>query len=314
MFPRLKERERNLGTNLSGGEQQMLAIGRALMTNPLLLILDEATEGLAPLIRAEIWRCLERLKDAGLSILVIDKDVGPLLNLADRHYMLEKGRVVWQGRSDELRAQPEVLHRYRGRLRGARHDSRSRGHPHRTRPAGRLRRGHPARPDDRDQPAQGFKGWKVNKGVESPERYLLMIFWDTLEDHTVAFRGGPLFAEWRAIVGPFFAAPPVVEHFTLLGKSRLSMSRDAALPAARRAFRQRRLRARPGTARRHPQREPGPGRRPRRCAPTSSRRDEPHRSARWASTAGVFDNPLQGTGCGPFLIATRHEDAACPPC
>jgi heme-degrading monooxygenase HmoA len=67
--------------------------------------------------------------------------------------------------------------------------------------------------------ARGFKGWKVNKGVESPERYLLMIFWDTLEDHTVAFRGGPLFAEWRAIVGPFFAAPPVVEHFTLLGKS-----------------------------------------------------------------------------------------------
>lgn len=67
--------------------------------------------------------------------------------------------------------------------------------------------------------AQGFKGWKVNKGVESPERYLLMIFWDTLEDHTVAFRGGPLFAEWRAIVGPFFAAPPVVEHFSLLGNS-----------------------------------------------------------------------------------------------
>jgi len=67
--------------------------------------------------------------------------------------------------------------------------------------------------------ARGFKGWKVNKGVESPERYLLMIFWDTLEDHTVAFRGGPLFAEWRAIVGPFFASPPVVEHFTLLGKS-----------------------------------------------------------------------------------------------
>jgi heme-degrading monooxygenase HmoA len=67
--------------------------------------------------------------------------------------------------------------------------------------------------------AQGFKGWKVNKGVESPERYVLMIFWETLEDHTVAFRGGPLFAQWRAIVGPFFAAPPVVEHFTLLGKS-----------------------------------------------------------------------------------------------
>ena len=67
--------------------------------------------------------------------------------------------------------------------------------------------------------AKGFKGWKVNKGIESPERYLLQIFWETLEDHTVAFRGGPLFAEWRAIVGPFFAAPPVVEHFTLLGKS-----------------------------------------------------------------------------------------------
>jgi heme-degrading monooxygenase HmoA len=67
--------------------------------------------------------------------------------------------------------------------------------------------------------AKGFQGWKVNKGLESPERYLLMIFWDTLEDHTVAFRGGPLFAEWRAIVGPFFASPPVVEHFTLLGKS-----------------------------------------------------------------------------------------------
>ena len=67
--------------------------------------------------------------------------------------------------------------------------------------------------------AKGFKGWKVNKGVESPERYMLMVFWETLEDHTVAFRGGPLFAEWRAIVGPFFASAPVVEHFTLLGKS-----------------------------------------------------------------------------------------------
>ena len=67
--------------------------------------------------------------------------------------------------------------------------------------------------------AKGFRGWKVNKGVESPERYMLMIFWDTLEDHTVAFRGGPLFAQWRAIVGPFFAQPPQVEHFTLLGKS-----------------------------------------------------------------------------------------------
>jgi branched-chain amino acid transport system ATP-binding protein len=114
MFPRLKERERNLGANLSGGEQQMLAIGRALMTNPKLLILDEATEGLAPLIRAEIWACLSRLRDTGLAMIVIDKNIGPLLNLADRHYILEKGRVVWQGRSDELRAQPEVLHRYVG--------------------------------------------------------------------------------------------------------------------------------------------------------------------------------------------------------
>jgi branched-chain amino acid transport system ATP-binding protein len=114
MFPRLKERERNLGANLSGGEQQMLAIGRALMTNPLLLILDEATEGLAPLIRAEIWSSLSRLRNTGLSMIVIDKHIGPLLNLADRHYILEKGRVVWQGGSDQLRAQPEVLHRYLG--------------------------------------------------------------------------------------------------------------------------------------------------------------------------------------------------------
>jgi branched-chain amino acid transport system ATP-binding protein len=114
MFPRLRERERNLGANLSGGEQQMLAIGRALMTNPLLLILDEATEGLAPIIRAEIWACLGRLRDTGLSMIVIDKNIGPLLGLADRHYILEKGRVVWQGNSDTLRAQPEVMHRYLG--------------------------------------------------------------------------------------------------------------------------------------------------------------------------------------------------------
>ena len=112
MFPRLKERERNLGANLSGGEQQMLAIGRALMTNPKLLILDEATEGLAPLVRLDIWRCLERLKGTGLAMVVIDKNIGPLLALADRHYIVEKGRVVWQGGSAELRAQPDVLHRY----------------------------------------------------------------------------------------------------------------------------------------------------------------------------------------------------------
>jgi branched-chain amino acid transport system ATP-binding protein len=114
MFPRLQERERNLGSNLSGGEQQMLAIGRALMTNPKLLILDEATEGLAPLIRTEIWACLARLKASGLAMIVIDKNIGPLMRLADRHYILEKGRVVWHGDSAELRAQPEVLHQYVG--------------------------------------------------------------------------------------------------------------------------------------------------------------------------------------------------------
>jgi branched-chain amino acid transport system ATP-binding protein len=114
MFPRLKERERNLGANLSGGEQQMLAIGRALMTNPLLLILDEATEGLAPLIRAEIWACLQRLKTAGLALIVIDKNIGPLLRLADRHYVFEKGHVVWSGSSADLRAAPAVLSEYMG--------------------------------------------------------------------------------------------------------------------------------------------------------------------------------------------------------
>ena len=114
MFPRLQERERNLGANLSGGEQQMLAIGRALMTNPKLLILDEATEGLAPLVRAEIWSCLERIKGQGLALIVIDKNIGPLLRLADRHYVLEKGRGVWQGNSPELRENPQVLHEYLG--------------------------------------------------------------------------------------------------------------------------------------------------------------------------------------------------------
>ena len=113
-FPRLKERERNLGSNLSGGEQQMLAIGRALMTNPRLLILDEATEGLAPLIRGEIWNCLARLKAEGLSLIVIDKNIAPLLRLADRHCIVEKGRVVWSGTSEALRAKPELLHEYVG--------------------------------------------------------------------------------------------------------------------------------------------------------------------------------------------------------
>ncbi|WP_158809036.1 ABC transporter ATP-binding protein [Beijerinckia sp. L45] len=102
LFPRLKERRGNLGTQLSGGEQQMLAIGRALMTNPKLLILDEATEGLAPLIRAEIWACLKALKNEGLAILVIDKNVEALAAFADRHVVIEKGRTVWQGTSAAL--------------------------------------------------------------------------------------------------------------------------------------------------------------------------------------------------------------------
>jgi len=102
VFPRLKERECNLGANLSGGEQQMLAIGRALMTNPLLLILDEATEGLAPLIRKEIWHCLDGLKQTGLSMLVIDKNLKALCQIADHHYVLEKGHVAWQGSTSAL--------------------------------------------------------------------------------------------------------------------------------------------------------------------------------------------------------------------
>ena len=114
LFPRLKERERNLGANLSGGEQQMLAVGRALMTNPRLLILDEATEGLAPLIRQEIWDCLGRLKALGQTVIVIDKNIGSLMKLADAHHIVEKGRIVWSGSSASLRAQPELLHRYVG--------------------------------------------------------------------------------------------------------------------------------------------------------------------------------------------------------
>jgi len=114
LFPRLAERTTSMGNQLSGGEQQMLAVGRALMTNPRLLILDEATEGLAPLIRAEIWRCLARLKDTGLSILVIDKNVGALMRVADRHFLIERGCVVWQGSSAELAAATDVQHRYLG--------------------------------------------------------------------------------------------------------------------------------------------------------------------------------------------------------
>jgi branched-chain amino acid transport system ATP-binding protein len=114
LFPRLSERDTSMGNQLSGGEQQMLAIGRALMTNPRLLILDEATEGLAPLIRAEIWRCLERLKEGGLSILVIDKNVGALIRVADRHFLIERGKVVWSGDSQQLAVAPDVQHRYLG--------------------------------------------------------------------------------------------------------------------------------------------------------------------------------------------------------
>jgi branched-chain amino acid transport system ATP-binding protein len=114
LLPRLAERATNLGSQLSGGEQQMLAIGRALMTNPRLLILDEATEGLAPLVRAEIWRCLAALKDEGLTLIVIDKNIGPLARIADRHYIVEKGRIAWSGNSDELTASPDILHRYVG--------------------------------------------------------------------------------------------------------------------------------------------------------------------------------------------------------
>jgi len=114
LFGHLRERKNNYGDQLSGGEQQMLAIGRALMTNPRLLILDEATEGLAPRIRAEIYRSIERLKAEGLSILVIDKDVRALTRVADRHYVLEKGRVVWSGTSSELSASPDTQHRYLG--------------------------------------------------------------------------------------------------------------------------------------------------------------------------------------------------------
>ena len=112
VFPRLKERQHHLGSQLSGGEQQMLAIGRALSTNPRLLILDEATEGLAPVIREEIWRCLAALKAAGQTILVVDKYVHRLMDLADRHLILERGRMVWEGDSAALNADRRLWERY----------------------------------------------------------------------------------------------------------------------------------------------------------------------------------------------------------
>ena len=114
MFPRLRDRAGNMGNQLSGGEQQMLAIGRALVTNPRLLVLDEATEGLAPLVREEIWRCLARLRQEGQTILVIDKYVERLIKFADRHVILERGRVVWQGSSAALNADRALWTRYLG--------------------------------------------------------------------------------------------------------------------------------------------------------------------------------------------------------
>lgn len=114
MFPTLEQRLDFMGTLLSGGEQQMLAIGRALMTNPRLLILDDATEGLAPLVRDEIWRCLRKIKSSGLSILIVDKNISDLLAFADRHYVLEKGSLAWRGSSDELAADEALQHRYLG--------------------------------------------------------------------------------------------------------------------------------------------------------------------------------------------------------
>lgn len=114
LFPILAERQNHLGSQLSGGEQQMVSVGRALMTNPHLLILDEATEGLAPLVRVEIWRCLQELKNRGQSILVIDKSVDTLTNIADRHYIMEKGQLVWHGTSRQLTEDPSLRHRYLG--------------------------------------------------------------------------------------------------------------------------------------------------------------------------------------------------------
>ncbi|WP_323018807.1 ABC transporter ATP-binding protein [Castellaniella sp.] len=114
LFPRLQERAGNFGNQLSGGEQQMLAISRALMTNPELLILDEATEGLSPLVRQEIWAALALLRREGMAILVIDKNLAPLLQLADHHYIVEKGRIVWDGHSDALKADADARQRYLG--------------------------------------------------------------------------------------------------------------------------------------------------------------------------------------------------------
>jgi branched-chain amino acid transport system ATP-binding protein len=114
LFPPLRDRLHSAGNLLSGGEQQMLAIGRALMTNPKLLILDEATEGLAPLVRREIWQVIHRIKASGVSILIVDKNVDALTRIASRHYILERGRLVWTGTSDELRGDATLKQRYLG--------------------------------------------------------------------------------------------------------------------------------------------------------------------------------------------------------
>jgi len=114
LFPELATRATSMGNLLSGGEQQMLAVGRALMTNPKLLILDEATEGLAPLIRDKIWAALDQIRQSGVSILVIDKNLNDLMKLANRHFIVEKGRVVWAGSSEELKAHEDIQQRYLG--------------------------------------------------------------------------------------------------------------------------------------------------------------------------------------------------------
>jgi branched-chain amino acid transport system ATP-binding protein len=114
LFPRLAERSGNLGLQLSGGEQQMLSIGRALMTNPTLLLLDEATEGLAPLVRKEIWAVVRAVKAAGVATLVVDKDIRALATVTDRSIVLAKGRVVFEGKTADLAARPELLNRYLG--------------------------------------------------------------------------------------------------------------------------------------------------------------------------------------------------------
>jgi branched-chain amino acid transport system ATP-binding protein len=114
IFPKLADRLDNYGNQLSGGEQQMLAVGRALMINPRLLVLDEATEGLAPLVRKEIWRGLDILKSKGLAILIVDKNIDALMAIADHHYIMEKGLIAWHGTTEELRANPQLRSRYLG--------------------------------------------------------------------------------------------------------------------------------------------------------------------------------------------------------